>query len=204
MRIEIDAGAANDRDSHRWLDRILYRIEDEWHVWDTTSQSNTSALDATSWINDRGDQGQWVKDMLVASTQRDAWTSAPHGRSVRVTNSPEASDELMPEDAVRLADEPLYILVENRVSDGAFVERVVKELDQSLYVLWQRPGEPIRIDSVGGKGQMAQEVTRRKQGKPYRPRLVAIVDSDRKAPDAPASRDAQRLQNACNQKNLPR
>ena len=203
MRIEIDAGAANDRDSHRWLDRILYRIEDEWHVWDTTSQSNTSALDATSWINDRGDQGQWVKDILVASTQRDAWTSAPHGRSVRVTNSPKAPDELMPEDAVRLADEPLYILVENRVSDGAFVERVVKELDQSLYVLWQRPGEPIRIDSVGGKGQMAQEVTRRKQGKPYRPRFVAIVDSDRKAPGAPASRDAQQLQNTCNQKNLP-
>ena len=175
MLIEIDPQAANDPNSHRWLDRILYRIEDGWHVWDTARQSNTDAFRATSWIHAR-DQGKWVREMLVASIQRGAWTSAPHGRSVRVTNAPEASDELMPEDAVRLAEEPICILVENRVSDGAFVERVVKELDQSLHDLWQRPGEPIRIDSVGGRGQMAQEVTRRLQGKPCRPRLVAIVE----------------------------
>lgn len=203
MRIEIDAGAANDRDSHRWLDRILYRIEDGWHVWDTTSQSNTSALDATSWIKDRDDQGQWVWSMLVESITRDAWTSAPHGRSVRVTTVPTAADELTPQNAVRLADEPLYILVENRVSDGAFVERIVKELDQSLHDLWNCDGEPIRVDSLGGKGQMPQEVTRRLRGKPYRPRLVAIVDSDRTAPDAAASREALRLQDTCNQYNLP-
>ena len=204
MRIEIDAGAANDRDSHRWLDRILYRIEDGWHVWDTTSQSNTSELDATSWIKDRGDQGQWVCSMLAESITRDAWTSAPHGRSVRVTTAPRAAaDELTPEEAVRLAEEPLWILVENRFSDGPFVERVVKELDQSLYNLWNRDGEPIRIDSLGGKGQMAQLVAHRLQKSRYRPRLVAIIDSDQTAPGGPASREALRLQDTCNRYNLP-
>ncbi len=95
------------------------------------------------------------------------------------------------------------VLVENRFSDGAFVKRVVKELDQSLHTLWQRPGGPIRIDSLGGKGQMAQEVTRRMQGKPYRPRLVAIVDSDRTAPGADASANARLLQETCTQASLP-
>lgn len=203
MRIEIDPQAADDPDSHQWLDRILHRIEDGWHVWDTTGQSNTDALHATSWISARGDQGQWVNEMLVASIQRNAWTSETYGRQVRVTTSPGAADELTPQDAVRLAEEPLWILVENRYSDGAFVERVVKELDHSLHVLWNRDGEPIRIDSVGGKGQMPQEVERRLQGKPYRPRLVAIVDSDRKAPGAPASPEALRLQKTCRQNNLP-
>ena len=203
MRIEIDAGAANDPNSHRWLDRILHRIEDEWHVWDTASQSNTDALFATSWILARGDQGQWVKGMLDESIDRDVWDSALHRRSVRVTTVPTAADELTPQNAVRLADEPLYILVENRVSDGAFVERIVKELDQSLHDLWNCDGEPIRVDSLGGKGQMPQEVTRRLRGKPYRPRLVAIVDSDRTAPNAAASREALRLQDTCNQNNLP-
>lgn len=95
------------------------------------------------------------------------------------------------------------MLVENRFSDGAFVKRVVKELDQSLHTLWQRRGGPIRIDSLGGKGQMAQEVARRLQENPYRPRLVAIIDSDRKAPGAAASADARRLQDTCTRASLP-
>ena len=50
---------------------------------------------------------------------------------------------------------------------------------------------------------MAQEVARRLQENPYRPRLVAIIDSDRKAPGAAASADAQRLQDTCTQASLP-
>ena len=141
--------------------------------------------------------------MLVASIQRSAWSLAPHGRSIRVTAHPCTLDELTPEDALRLAEEPLCILVENRISDGLFVERVVKELDKSLHDLWKRRGNPVRIDSVGGKGQMRQEVERRTSDKPYRPRLVAIVDSDRKSPDADPSRDARRLCRTCEQQALP-
>ena len=198
MRIEIDPKAADDPESHQWLDRILPRIYDGWHVWDTTGQSNPDTLSATTWISTGGKR---VKELFVASTSRNAWST--YGRSVRVTTVPTAADELTPQDAVRLAEEPLWILVENRFSDGAFVKRVVKELDQSLHKLWQRSTRPIRIDSVGGKGQMAREVTRRMQENPYRPRLVAIVDSDRTAPGAAPSAEAKRLQDTCNQYNLP-
>lgn len=198
MRIQIDVGAANDPDSHQWLERMLYLFEDEWHVWDTTGQWNPKALLATTWISGN----TRAKEMFVASTNRDL-SSGPHERSVRVTTTPEAADELTPEEAVRLAEEPLWILVENRFSDGPFVERVVKELDQSLYNLWNRDGEPIRIDSLGGKGQMAQLVAHRLQKSRYRPRLVAIIDSDQTAPGGPASREALRLQDTCNRYNLP-
>lgn len=203
MRIVVDSQAANDPDSYRWLDRILYRIEDGWHVWDTTDDEDTAAVLATTWISDRGTQGEWVRSMLVAAIRRDAWSSVPHGRSMRVTDFPRAADELTPEDACRLADEPLCILVENRISDGAFVERIVKELDESLRNLWDRPGEPIRVDSVGGKGQMSDEVERRSHGRPYRPRLVAIVDSERRAPGATPDAAANRLDRACARANLP-
>ena len=202
MRIEIDPQTANDPNSHRWLDRILHKIEDGWHVWDT-NQLHIDAMSASTWINNAGRQGDWVCSMLVESIRRDAWTSAPHGRSVRVTTAPGASDELTPEDACRLAETPLFILVESRYSDGEFVKRVVKELDKSLQEVWDRPGEPIQIDSVGGKGQMAQEVKRRTNGKPYRPRLVAIVDSDRKSPSVSASNVATQLNSVCRRNNIP-
>ena len=202
MRIEIDSSAANDTEAHQWLDRILYRIHDGWHVWDTTEQSDPNAITATTWIRERGRQGAWVHEMLVASIQRSAWTMAPHGRRLRVTAYPTAADELTPEDALGLADEPLVVLVENRISDGAFLERVVTELDELLGPLWSRPRPPIRIDSVGGKGQMRQEVERRTQQTLYRPRLVAVVDSDRKGPDVAASTIARRLARACEELNL--
>ena len=130
LRIEIDFSAANDPDAHGWLNRILYKIEDGWHVWDTTSRQDPNAFEAATWIRDRGKQGDWVRQLLVASIQRGAWSLAPHGRRVRVTAQPNAADELEPDDATRLAEEPLWILVENRFSDGAFVRRVVTELDQ--------------------------------------------------------------------------
>ena len=204
MRIEIDFSAANDPDAHQWLDRILYRIEDGWHVWDTGSQPDPNAIEAASWIRDRGGQGDWVREvLLVKSTKRGAWTFPPYGRRVRVTACPGAADELKPEDAVRLADEPLVILVENRVSDGAFVKRVVTELDKSLHGLWRQPGEPVRFDSSGGVGQMLAEVERRTQGRRYRPRLVVITDSDRKGPDDTVSPAVRALCRRCKALGVP-
>ena len=205
MRIGIAPSAANDPDAHQWLDRILHRIEDGWHVWDAADQPDPGEMEATTWIRGRDRQGEWVRKLLVASVQRSAWdrTLAPHGRSVRVTAHPCTPDQLTPENAFRLADEPLCILVENRFSDRPFVERIVEELDKPLHDLWKRPGEPIRIDSVGGKGQMRQEVECRGSGRPYRPRLIAIVDSDRKSPDDDPSRDAQKLHRACEIRDLP-
>ena len=141
--------------------------------------------------------------MLVASIQRAAWTLKPHGRSVRVTTNPSTPDELAPEDAARLSEEPLCILVENRFSDGAFVKRIVKELDRSLHELWGLYSKPVRIDGPGGKGQMSQEVERRARGIRYRPRLVAVIDSDRRNPGASASKDARRLRRVCCKLNLP-
>ena len=202
MRITIDISVANEPDAHPWLDRILHRIEDGWHVWDLTDTPDADAIEATMWISDPGRQGSRLHELLVASTRRSAWTLAPHTRCLRVTAHPAAPDELAPEQACRLADEPVVILVENRDSDGAFVKRVVIELDKSLHGVWRSEGEPIRVDSVGGKGQMRQEVERRAGAVPYRPRLAVVIDSDRKGPGDLESRDAQRLRKVCNQNGL--
>ena len=202
MRIEIDVSATNEPDAHGSLDRILHKIEDGWHVWDTAREPDVEAIRASTWVRDQGRQGKRVREMLERSIRREAWGSAPHGRRVRVTMQPDGQGELNPEDAARLSEEPLVILVENRNSDGAFVKRVVIELDKQLHGYWKSPGEPVRIDSVGGKGQMPDEVKRRTEGGRYRPRLVAIIDSDRKGPNDNASRDARKLQRTCEKEGV--
>ena len=120
-----------------------------------------------------------------------------------MTAQPAAADDLLPEQASRLVDEPFAILVENRDSDRAFIARVVKELDRPLHRLLERVEEPIRFDSVGGAGQMLQEVERRRDAVPYRPRLVAIIDSDRRGPDDSESINARRLREFCDEHGLP-
>lgn len=203
MRIEIDLSAANDPKVHKLLDRILHRIEDGWHVWDTTRQPHPEEIETTTWIRDRGRQGDWVREMLVASIRRAAWNLKPHERRMRVTTHPSGADEISPDDAFRLVDEQLVILVENRYSDGEFVKRVVTELDKSLHRLWCRDGSPIRIDSVGGEGQMAEEVERQVSEKSYRPRLVAIIDSNRKGPGDTESPSVRRLSATCRKFGVP-
>lgn len=203
MRIVIDISTANDPDAHPWLDRILHRIEDGWHVWDLTDTPDAEAVEATTWGSDAGRQGSRLRELLVKSTSRSAWTLAPHTRRLRVTAHPVAADELTPEQAYRLADEPLVILVENRDSDGAFIARVVTALDKSLHGVRSRDGAPIRFDSVGGADQMPQEVESRAEAVPYRPRLVAVIDSDRKGPGDSESKNARRLRKACNRHGLP-
>lgn len=202
MRIEIAPGAADDPDAHRWLDRILHKIDDGWHVWDTTYLADPDEIESTAWIRERGTQGDWVRQILVASIKRDAWTLAPHERRMKVTALPAAADELKPEDGARLAEEPLVILVENRISDRAFVERIVTELDRALHKLLGCPGEPVRFDSLGGTGQMADEIERRTRSGQYQPRLVVIVDSDRKGPADRESREARAVRRKCEQRKV--
>ena len=201
MRIAIDASAADDPDAHQWLDRILDTIDDGWHVWDLTDARDVEAIRESKWFKDPGRQGVKVEDLLVASTKLGAWTLKPHGRCLRVTANPQAPDELAAEQALHLAQEPLIILVENRNSDGAFGRRVVKELEKPLSHLWDRPTEPIRFDSVGGKGQMAQEVRNRMRG-PRPTRLVAVIDSDRKGNSDQPSGEARTLRRVCENNGL--
>ena len=197
VRIAIDVSVANSQEAHRWLDRILNKFEDGWHVWDMDREPNPEAFEATTWLRDVGRQGKRVSEMLVASIQRGAWTSTLHGRRVRVTMHPNGTDQLKPEDAARLADEQMVILVENRNSDGAFLKRVVAELDKPLHQHWHRWGYPIRLDSVGGIGEMPMEVNHRADRLPYRPRLIVIVDSDRKAPNDRESQSARSIRQTC-------
>jgi len=202
VRIEITPGAADDPDAHQWLDRILHKIEDGWHVWDTTRLLYPDEIEATTWVRERGIQGDWVREFLVTSIKRDAWTLAPHERRIRVTTLPAMADELKPEDAARLAEEPLVILVENRISDGAFVKRIVTELDRALHRLLGCPGEPVRFDSLGGTGQMLDEIERRTRRGQVQPRLVVIMDSERKGPADSESGEARAVRRKCEQREV--
>lgn len=194
MIIEISRQAADDADAQRSLDRILIMIEEGWHLWggDDLEELANSRL-----VRGQGRAERRAHDLLKAAITRGAYPARIHRRQVRVVLSPAEADDLRPEDAAEVAESPVIVLVENREADGDFLRRVVAELDRSLHRYWNAGGrERVVIDSVGGKGQMELQVKRACEGRP-RPRLVVIVDSDRRTPSSPASPEATRLHACC-------
>ena len=202
MRITITVATANDPEAHRWLDRIVTRIEDGWHVWDTTELGDTASMMSSSWVTDSGRQGRHLQELLRRSIERAAWSFGPHGRRLRVTKAPSRADEFTPEAACRLADVPLVVLVEDSTSDGAFLERVIRELDPSLHKLWSAEISAIRLEHAGGAGQMPRAVERRTNSSPEGARLVVLRDSDKKVPDGEESGEVKTLRRVCEQEGV--
>ena len=201
MRIEIDPCVANESDAHQWLDRILHKISDGWHLWDTSSHLNSSEFEATRWIKDRGTKGDEILDLFRKSSTREAWDSKLHTKRIRVTAYPQNENERNPEDAARIAEQKLCILVENEFGDGLFLQRIIEILDKPLSQYWNQNPKPIYIDSVGGATQMGKAVKRRSDEAGFI-RLIAIADSDKKSPSDEESRSAQKLRTACEERGI--
>jgi hypothetical protein len=200
--IEIDAAVAHDRESMRSLERIALKIEDGWHLWEV---EGAEGFENTPWLQDLGQAGERARDLLRAAIKRSGYPPGVHRRRVRVTLQPQREDEIKPEDAAHLAEAPMEVLVENRFGDGAFIRRIVAELDRELNNYWHAYQRGVKIDSVGGKGQMADEVERRCNGV-TRPRYVVVVDSDQRAPastGATPSIEASRLKKKCDEYRVP-
>lgn len=211
MIIEIDVAVAHDRESLRSLERIALKIEDGWHLWAVDEPED---FEGTPWLRDPGVTGERGRALLLAAIKRSGYPPGIHSRRVRVALRPQQADGLEPKDAADLAESPVVILVENRFADGAFVRRIIADLDRVLNKYWQDDIHRVEIDSVGGKGQMADEVERRcKRG--IRPRLVVVVDSDQRAPSVrdhspttsgpgtTPSLEAARLKRKCDQYQVP-
>lgn len=201
MIIDIDEDVANDPESLRWLDGILGTIEDGWHLWDVAGLEDYSS---TLWLTHSDVRGQQIMELYRKAVERSSWSSGntPHGRRIRVAREPLSGEELAPEPACRLACERLVVLVENRESDGAFLKRVMAELDRQLSRWWNQDPAPVKLDSVGGKGQMVIEVQKHR-GRVPRPRYVVVMDSDRKKPGEEPCTEAKRIQQKCDQLGIP-
>ena len=130
MRIIIEPSIADDSNAHQWLDRILHRVSDGWHVWDINGHVDFSEFENTSWIRDRGTKGVEILEVFMKSSERDLWDTRYHMKQIIVTSFPQNEHELTPEDAANMVNEPLIIIVENQINDGKFIRRISKNLLQ--------------------------------------------------------------------------
>ncbi|MCY4224081.1 MAG: hypothetical protein OXF06_04520 [Bacteroidetes bacterium] len=99
-----------------------------------------------------------------------------------------------------MVNEPLIIIVENQINDGKFIGRIFKEIAPEISELLVLGA--IRIDSIGGIGQMPHLIQYLLSKNSSRYRLIAIADSDKKSASSQESSSAQDLRSLCESENI--
>ena len=188
-----------------FLTRILHTVDDGWHLWEV---EDPDLIEASSWYQNRsGDQ--LLDDLLRESVIRSAWSSTNglHAQLVRITDRPSTETwELEPQPAARALAEPLRVVVEDRESDGLFLDVVVKTLGSAeLLKLYELRPSPLRVESPGGRDKIKRHLEadlQKIEERGYPGRLLVFFDSDAPQPGQP-SRASERIVELCNERRLP-
>ena len=155
------------------LDRILYRIEDGAHDWEIEDED---ALLTSPWLISRAHHQEFVRGLIKDST----YPKAPRfSRKLVVCATPQANaqpTELPPKQAAQFVSKPLYVLMENKFTDGTLLDIAIKFLAPShIAALHTDPRiELIEYVGAGGLGEIPKHIADRRQQAAERGNSIAL------------------------------
>ncbi|MCI5147240.1 MAG: hypothetical protein D3923_17365 [Candidatus Electrothrix sp. AR3] len=179
------------------MDTILGSVEDGWHLW---LIDDPDMLEESQWL--QGTNRPFLRKLFEESTVHNAYSTAGglHSKTWVVSFEP-AADAMTPQAAACFFTQPLYVFVENRYSDGLFIETVLKYLapKRLFNFLQDCQSSPWKCDSVGGTGQLPRLIknhTDEMAAKNLPPHAVVFTDSDSRFPGH-VSKKAKDIKEAC-------
>ena len=189
MRVVFAEDAIRDSECWRYLDQILASVDDGWHEWEI---DDPEFLETSDWL--QGSNRPLLPKLFEQAVVRTAYSSQTrrlHHKGWVVSHSGD-SGTLAPRPAARLFSQPLKIYVENRRTDGPFVDTLLEFLAPAELrkFLADCHGRPLEYDSGGGTGELPKLIRDHveqmaKNG--LSPRAVVIADSDAPFPGARSS-----------------
>ena len=201
MRVVFKEDATSNPDVWTYLDRIVHRIEDGAHEW---SIENPDSFEASGWLRHGRPS---LRKLFQDAIKKDAYPrQSLHLHSVFVSINPN-SEELSPQQAARYVAKPLYVLVENRFTDGQLLKTALDVLSpEPLQVLRQNnTHDLICCDSPGGNGELLKLIPEyvakaKEEGIPVR--IVVFTDSDGKLPGHIAKKPKE-IETYCREHRVP-
>lgn len=197
MRFVFAADALQDPQHWDYLDRILVTVDDGWHEWQI---DDPDLLETSPWL--QGSNRPLLRKLYEQATVRSTYPSAGYlHRQFWVVSIATAPGILTPPVAARFLGRPLCVCVENRFTDGVFLDAVLEVLapDELRAFLDGCAVSPINCDSGGGNGELPKIIEAHVQqlaalGLP--PRAVVFADSDARFP-GDISKAAQTIAQSC-------
>lgn len=201
MKVSFSAEALGDASAHLHLDAIVYEIErgmHEWHVGDPES------IEASSWLKAGRPSLRTLFEQAAKQWSPRATERRLHRRLLAVgAHSP--PDSLSPAKAAAFLRGPLKVLMENRLTDGAFLDAVLALLADNAVMLLKDELRALAYDSPGGIGDLKKLVAKacedaHKQDVPVR--IVVFIDGDGIRPGQVSSA-SQAVQDLCASVGVP-
>lgn len=203
MKVVIAMDAFADDTQWRFLDQIICKVIDGWHDWHI---EDPKSVEETEWLKGKG--RDWLRELfqkaaLATSYPRASWS---HQRLVLVSSLKKEPEALPPKQAAEYASAPLAILMENRFTDGIFLDTALNLL-ASDEVNEQRRIAPSSIyyDSPGGNGELPKliiDYATRAKTKDIPIRVVVFTESDGTVPGE-NQKAALLIQQTCEQEGVP-
>ena len=195
--------AYRDASQWRYLDRIVNKVADGWHIWQI---EDPDSIEKTGWVEGSG--REWIRELFEKAAIASSYPpddSFPY-HLIFVSLQGKKSTELTPEKAAKFLSTPLTILMENRFTDGEiFLNEVLNILGHDK-VNEQRVVAPDSIcyDSQGGIGELPKLVSdyadrAYADGIPIR--VVVFTDSDGDIPGE-IKPNVRLVQQACEDKGI--
>lgn len=200
MRVRIAADACAEQIHWRFLDSIIGKVADGWHVWQI---EDPDAIEQTGWLDGR----PWLRELFQKAALVSTYPANPDFPQCNLLVGCAAdSSALSPPQAAEYVNTPLTILMENRNTDGLFID-ILLDLLALDAVNEQRKNAPdaIRYDSPGGGGQLPKliaDYAQRAENKNIPLRVVVFADSDGEIPGE-IHNNARLIQNTCNEHRIP-
>ncbi|MBI9088458.1 MAG: hypothetical protein JEZ12_04530 [Desulfobacterium sp.] len=196
--------AYEDASQWRYLDRIVDKIADGWHVWQI---EDPDLIEETNWIDGPG--RKWLRELFQKAALASCYqtSSVYPRRQVLVSLFSHDPNTLKPEQAAKYVTKPLTILMENRFTDGEiFLNEVLKVLAPDEINEQRRLApDSILYDSGGGIGELPKLVADyavRADADGIPRRAVVLTDGDGELPGE-VKANAQLVQQACQKEGIP-
>jgi len=204
MKVLISMDAYEDVSQWRYLDRIVDKKADGWHVWQI---EDPDLIEETAWI--AGPGREWLRELFQKAALASSYqtSSVYPRRQVLVSLLSHDSNALEPELAAKYVNRPLTVLMENRFTDGyIFLNEVFKALASDEFnEQRQIAPDSICYDSQGGIGELPKLVVdyaARADADGIPLRAVVFTDGDGVLPGE-VKTNVQLVQQACKKDGMP-
>jgi hypothetical protein len=180
VKVAFAAEVLADRSVFQHLDAILYIIEDDLHEWHI---DDPELIESSPWLQGGRSSHRTLFEKASTRPLARKSTNRIHSRLLLVGkhNPP---DSLDPAKAAKFLGTPLRILMENRNTDGAFLDAILSVLADPEVVRLKRT-QALVYDSGGGGGELkklVEEVHAQAADGGFPLRAVVFTDSDSRWP----------------------
>lgn len=206
MNIKLDISVLNDRASFQHVDQLIALLETGQHtlLFDANDIDNVIESD---WFNSIGERHQDAAyELLKKSAVNATYKTAAELREREIIHIQLGQQGLHSlENIIKLCEEPVQIVIEDIESDQLFIRRLLevyknagKQVTKALEKGW------CRFSHSGGKTRTPAVIINHfnDRPQPFKPRLIAIIDSDKTHGNSNFSVETNRVLDLCNERGL--